>query len=70
MISFEPLFRTMQEKGFTTYRLLKCGFPMTNYYAIKNGKNITIGTINALCEILDCQVSDIMEYRKTDCENE
>ena len=35
MISYEPLFRTMKEKGITSYRLEKMGFNRSTYYSIK-----------------------------------
>lgn len=62
VISYEPLFQTMKEKGITSYRLFKLGFPQSNYYAIKRGDNISTHTINELCKILNCNVSDIMTY--------
>ena len=62
MISYEPLFRTMKEKGISSYRLFKLGFPQSNYYAIKHGENISTNTIDQLCALLECQVSDIMEF--------
>ena len=64
MISYEPLFRTMKEKGITSYKLAKMGFPISNYHAIRRGKNISTHTIDALCDILDCDVSDVMEFRR------
>lgn len=62
MISYAPLFRTMKEKGITSYRLMKLGFPRSTYYAMKRGDNISSHTVNQLCKILKCGVSDIMEY--------
>lgn len=62
MISYEPLFRTMKSKGITTYRLGKMGFPLSNYYAMKRGENISTHTLNQLCRLLQCNVGDIMEY--------
>ena len=62
MISYEPLFRTMKSKGITTYRLGKMGFPLSNYYAMKRGDNISTHTLNQLCKLLQCNVGDIMEY--------
>ena len=62
MISYEPLFRTMKEKEITSYRLMKLGFSRSTYYAIKHGENISTHTVNQLCRILKCNVSDIMEY--------
>ena len=62
MISYEPLFRTMKEKGISSYRLGKMGFPMSNYYAMKRGENISSHTLNQLCRLLQCRVADVMEY--------
>ena len=62
MISYEPLFRTMKEKGISSYRLGKMGFPMSNYYAMKRGENISSHTLNQLCRLLKCRVEDVMEY--------
>ena len=64
MISYEPFFRTLEQKGITSYKLGKMGFPMTTYHAIKKGKHISTQTVNALCTLLDCRVEDIMEFRK------
>ena len=64
MISYEPLFRTMKAKEITSYRLAKMGFPISNYHAIRRGKNVSTHTIATLCRILDCNVSDVMEFKK------
>jgi putative transcriptional regulator len=44
----------------------RMGFTMANISMIKNGKvkALKISTLEKLCEILDCQPSDILEYRK------
>lgn len=62
MISYEPLFRTMKAKGITSYRLGKMGFPLSNYYAIKRGENISTHTLDQLCRLLQCKVEEVMEY--------
>ncbi len=62
MISYKPLFRTMAERKITSYRLMKLGFPRSTYYAMKRGDNISTHTVNQLCKLLQCQISDIMEY--------
>lgn len=64
MISYAPLFRTMKEKGITTYKLFQMGFPSSTYYYIKNGNNMTMKTLDQLCILLDCEVSDIIKYVK------
>ena len=62
MISYEPLFQTMKNKGITSYRLGKMGFPLSTYYAIKRGENISTHTLNQLCKLLQCSVEDILQY--------
>ena len=62
MISYEPLFRTMKEKQVSSYELEERGFPRSTYYAIKHGKGITTNSVNQLCAILRCSVSDVLEY--------
>ena len=62
MISYEPFFKTMADRGISSYRLMKLGFPRSTYYAMKRGDNISSHTVNQLCKILKCDVSDIMKY--------
>jgi len=62
MISYEPLFRTMKRENVSSYELSKRGFSRSTYYAIKKGKSVSTNTINQLCKLLQCNVSDIMEY--------
>ena len=69
MISYEPLFQTMKAKGITSYRLAKMGFPLSNYHAMKKGKNVSTHTIDTLCDILDCDVSDIMKFQRNNADD-
>lgn len=62
MISYAPLFRTMKEKGISSYRLEQMGFSRATYYSIKQGNSVSTNTIDRLCILLDCQVSDIIEF--------
>lgn len=62
MISYEPLFQTMKQKHISSYELVKRGFSRSTYYSIKRGKSITTNTLNQLCSILHCNVTDILEY--------
>jgi putative transcriptional regulator len=42
------------------------GITMANVSILKNGhaKGIRFETLNKICEILECQPGDILEYRK------
>ena len=64
MISYQPFYQTLLQKGVTEYHLIfKQGVEDANtLHRMKHGKAITTRTLNSLCEILDCQVTDILEY--------
>ena len=65
MILYDRFWRTLKEKGISQYQLV-------NQYHVSKGlldrlrKNevITTYSIERLCEILDCQPENIMEYKK------
>ncbi len=62
MISYAPLFKTMKDRKITSYRLEKLGFSRATYYSIQKGNSISTNTINQLCKLLKCNVSDIIEF--------
>lgn len=62
MISYAPLFNTMKSKKITSYKLEKMGFSRATYYSIQKGNSISTNTVNQLCRLLKCEVSDILEY--------
>lgn len=70
MISYAPLFKTMKEKKISSYRLEKQGFSRATYYSIQKGNSVSTNTINQLCTLLNCEVSDIIEYISEDTSEE
>lgn len=46
----------------------KVGITIANISVLKNGKAkaIRVSTLAKLCETLDCQPADLLEYRKTE----
>jgi putative transcriptional regulator len=44
----------------------KVGITMANLSILKNGKAkaIRLSTLNAICDVLDCQPGDILEYQQ------
>lgn len=63
MISYKPFYNTLFQKGITEYALIfKHGIPANTLHRMKHGKDITTKTLGTLCEILECSVSDILEY--------
>lgn len=66
LISYEPLFETMRKKGITEYNLIyKQGLSANTIHRIKKGLPFTTETLDTLCDILDCEVSDILRHDKT-----
>lgn len=61
MIRYEPLWRTMKEKGISTYKLLQEGIDKRTLYNLKHNANITMLTAEKLCRILNCEIADIVE---------
>ena len=67
MISYEPLYKTMQKKGISTYKLInEYGISRSLLDRLKHNKPITTVTINDLCNYLDCRVEDVLTYIKDD----
>ena len=65
MISYEPFWNTLKTKGMSQYQLIqKYGISAGQLSRMRSNSNISTHTINALCEILDCKVEDILVYKK------
>ena len=66
MISYQPLYNTLYEKGITEYQLIHVhGISANTLFRMKNGESITTKTIDRLCYILDCEVEDIIYNDKS-----
>nr|WP_075722029.1 helix-turn-helix transcriptional regulator [Roseburia sp. 499] len=63
MITFDPLWKTMEAKNISQYKLLKSGIDNKTLDSLKKNKNITVNTLGKLCEILDCTPNDIIEFK-------
>ena len=65
MISYEPLWETMRKANATTYTLqIKGNISSSTIRRIKAGESVSTNTLDSLCKILNCTVSDIIVYRK------
>ena len=65
MIVYTRLWKTMKEKGVSQYKLIhEHGFSTGQLDRLRKNENINAYTLNKLCNILDCDLSDIMEYIK------
>ena len=67
--NFLPTFfyQTLLRKDVSEYYLIKIEKISANtLYRMKQGEPITTKTIDKLCEILECNVEDIIEYINTE----
>ena len=63
MISYEPLWRTMEQRGETTYTLInKYGINSRTVNNLRHNRSITMYTLERLCQILDCQAESIVRF--------
>lgn len=65
MIVYDKLWKTMKQKKITQYQLIKKhGFSTGQLDRLRKNENVNSYTLNTLCEILDCALEDIAEYKK------
>ena len=65
MIVFDKLWKTMKEKGISTYLLReKCGIDSKTVRRLKANDNVETKTLDKLCAALDCKIEDIAEFIK------
>ncbi len=65
MIVYDRLWKTMKSKGITQYALInKYHISPGQITRIKRNESISTHTIDVFCEILDCDVEDIMQHIK------
>lgn len=63
MISFKRLWKTMEDKGVSTYFLReKAGIDSKTIRRLKANDNMETKTLDKLCAALDCRLEDIAEY--------
>lgn len=63
MISYNPLWETMEQKEISQYALLKAGIDNKTLDNLKKNKNITLLTLEKLCRIINCTPNDIVEFK-------
>ena len=65
MIVYDRLWAKMRQRGVSQYRLIKeYGFSSGQLDRLRTNENISTFTLNRLCEILDCSLEEIAEYKK------
>ena len=56
----------MEQKKISFYRLANEGIDAQTLQRIRHDKPVTTETLGKLCEIMNCQPGDLIEYLRTD----
>ena len=71
MISYAPLYKTLKEKGISTYKLInEYGISRSLLDRLKHNRPISTVTLNDLCNILHCKVEDILLFIEDDSDEQ
>ena len=63
MISYDPFWKTIADRGISTYALInRHGILPDTIQRLRSGKPITTITLNTLCQVIDCNISDVMKF--------
>lgn len=65
MICFDRLWETMKQKGISQYKLIRdYRFSAGQLDRLRKNQNVSTYTLNHLCQILDCRLDEVAEYRE------
>lgn len=63
MIVYTKLWETLKERGISQYKLIRqYGISTGQLDRLRKNENVSTYTLNALCEILNCDLSDIATH--------
>ena len=62
MIDYSPLWKTMKKRSISQYALINQGIDKHTLDQLRKNQNVTVLTIEKLCDILDCTPNDAVSY--------
>ena len=63
MITYAPLWETLKKKGMSTYTLRnKFNISGGTVQRLRKNMSVSTNTLDDLCELLECNISDIVEH--------
>ena len=66
LIVYDKLWETMKKRNISQYALIKqYGFSTGQLDRLRKNENVSTFTLNKLCDILDCELSEVAEHKKT-----
>lgn len=61
--SYKKLFKKLIDKDMKNTELMKkAKVSKSTFYKIKNGNNVTTDVLLRICNVLECDISEIVEY--------
>lgn len=70
MIVYTPLWETLKKKGMSTYTLrVKFNISGSTVQRLRRNMSVSTNTLDDLCELLQCPISDIVEHVPNDKQN-
>ncbi len=66
MISYDRLWNKLKEKNISQYRLIKTGISNSTLERLKKDQYVNLITIDKLCTLLECNIEDIVEYKRNE----
>lgn len=64
LVDYGPLWDTMKKKGVTQYALIQAGIDRRTLDWLKKNRNITVLTLEKLCNVLNCTPNEIVRFVK------
>ena len=63
MISYQPLWATMKNRGISQYKLIKdYHFSTGQLDRLRKNDSVSTNTLDMLCSILDCNLEEVAIY--------
>ena len=64
MIIYKDILEKLKQAGYTTYILKKEGLiGQATLTSLRNGKPINTATLDTICELLNCQPGEVVEFK-------
>lgn len=61
-ISFEPLWKTLEKRNISQYKLLQMGIDNRLLDALRHNKNITLLSLKRVCDALNCTPDEVVKF--------
>ena len=63
VIDYSPLWETMKQRHISQYALINKGIDKHTLDQLRKNQNITVLTVEKLCNILNCTPNDVFSFK-------